>query len=277
MPLVSVRRTVGDSCADGWVLAEPTVRDRPSARAVNRHLKKTSKPRQNNEGPLTHRPLRLGCPARTEGCVPGRSRFWRTRDARRSRCACYHGSGRPPPVVLSLLPAIQAHVRSALGYLRSEHDREEAEAEVVPRAWERFAADRLAVTPSPSPARSWPGPTVDSPSDVSHSPPRRPNMKLVRPDADTTREKFAAGPPGAVGRPDRAGRGGGPRPDRPGGRRARPAGRPARVRQEPAARLGPGLDRRQEVLHPADQVHHPGGGGRPGQPRPRSRRTGSCG
>lgn len=41
---------------------------------------------------------------------------------------------------LVLLPAIQAHARAAFRFLRSEHDRDDAEAEVVARVWERFAA-----------------------------------------------------------------------------------------------------------------------------------------
>jgi hypothetical protein len=60
----------------------------------------------------------------------------------------------PRDSFLALLPAIQAHARTAFRFLRSEHDREDAAAEVVTRAWERFvtdphplagAADRLAV------------------------------------------------------------------------------------------------------------------------------------
>ena len=40
--------------------------------------------------------------------------------------------------LLALLPAIQAHARSAFRSLRSAEDREDAEAEVVARAWELF-------------------------------------------------------------------------------------------------------------------------------------------
>lgn len=47
---------------------------------------------------------------------------------------------------LALLPAIQAHARAAFRSLRSVHDREDAEAEVVARAWERFATAQVAVT-----------------------------------------------------------------------------------------------------------------------------------
>lgn len=61
---------------------------------------------------------------------------------------------RPHLAFLALLPAIQAHARAAFRSLRSVHDREDAEAEVVARTWELFlatpvppaAADRLAVT-----------------------------------------------------------------------------------------------------------------------------------
>jgi hypothetical protein len=47
---------------------------------------------------------------------------------------------------LVLLPAIQAHARAAFRLLPSVHDREDAEAEVVARTWERFAAAPVAVT-----------------------------------------------------------------------------------------------------------------------------------
>src|SRR5206468_4019797 len=46
----------------------------------------------------------------------------------------------PREPYLALLPAIQAHAHAAFCYLRSEHDREDAEAEVVTRAWEQFVA-----------------------------------------------------------------------------------------------------------------------------------------
>ncbi|MDB5308639.1 MAG: hypothetical protein JWO38_2841 [Gemmataceae bacterium] len=50
---------------------------------------------------------------------------------------------------VQLLPAIRAHARAAFRHLRSEHDREDAEGEVVARAWETFrsAPAPLAVTP----------------------------------------------------------------------------------------------------------------------------------
>lgn len=59
----------------------------------------------------------------------------------------------PREPFLALLPAIQAHARSAFRSLRSVQDREDAEAEVVARVWELFVttptphaatADRLA-------------------------------------------------------------------------------------------------------------------------------------
>jgi len=42
------------------------------------------------------------------------------------------------PSFVVLLPAIQAHARAAFRSLRCPHDREDAEAEVVGRTWERF-------------------------------------------------------------------------------------------------------------------------------------------
>ena len=53
-----------------------------------------------------------------------------------------------PRPFLALLPAIRAHARDAFRHLRSEHDREDAEAEVVARSWKRFraAGDAAAVT-----------------------------------------------------------------------------------------------------------------------------------
>ena len=41
---------------------------------------------------------------------------------------------------LALLPAIRVHARATFRSLRCEHDREDAEAQVVALAWERFAA-----------------------------------------------------------------------------------------------------------------------------------------
>ncbi len=43
---------------------------------------------------------------------------------------------------LILLPAIRAYARAASRSIRCPHDREDAEADVVARAWEVFAADR---------------------------------------------------------------------------------------------------------------------------------------
>ncbi len=43
---------------------------------------------------------------------------------------------------LALLPSIRAYARAAARSIRCPHDREDAEAEVVARAWEAFAADR---------------------------------------------------------------------------------------------------------------------------------------
>jgi hypothetical protein len=73
----------------------------------------------------------------------------------------------PAPVLphisfLVLLPTIQAHARAAFRLLRCEHDREDAEAQVVALAWERYvnaptplavAVDRL-VTPAVATVRS---------------------------------------------------------------------------------------------------------------------------
>lgn len=44
----------------------------------------------------------------------------------------------PRESFLALLPAVQAHARSAFRSLRSAHDREDAVAEVVARVWEQF-------------------------------------------------------------------------------------------------------------------------------------------
>ncbi len=43
---------------------------------------------------------------------------------------------------LILLPAIRAYARAAARSIHCPHDREDAEAEVVARAWEAFASDR---------------------------------------------------------------------------------------------------------------------------------------
>ncbi len=43
---------------------------------------------------------------------------------------------------LALLPSIRAYARTASRSIRCPHDREDAEADVVARAWEAFAADR---------------------------------------------------------------------------------------------------------------------------------------
>ncbi len=43
---------------------------------------------------------------------------------------------------LALLPAVRAYARAASRSIRCPYDREDAEAEVVARAWEAFAADR---------------------------------------------------------------------------------------------------------------------------------------
>ena len=52
----------------------------------------------------------------------------------------------PRPSFLSLLPAIEARARSAFRAIRHYHDREDAVAEVVARAWEAFAAHPRATT-----------------------------------------------------------------------------------------------------------------------------------
>jgi hypothetical protein len=46
----------------------------------------------------------------------------------------------PRQSFLSLLPAIEARARTAFRTIRHYHDREDAVAEVVARAWETFAA-----------------------------------------------------------------------------------------------------------------------------------------
>ena len=61
--------------------------------------------------------------------------------------ACRYPGGVPEDrqrSFVALLPAIQAHARSAFRFLRSPHDREDAEAEVVARVWETFPS-----TPAP--------------------------------------------------------------------------------------------------------------------------------
>jgi hypothetical protein len=52
----------------------------------------------------------------------------------------------PRQSFLSLLPAIEARARSAFLSIRHFHDREDAVAEVVARAWETFAACPSATT-----------------------------------------------------------------------------------------------------------------------------------
>ncbi len=42
---------------------------------------------------------------------------------------------------LALLPSIRADARAASRSIRCPHDREDAEADVVARAWEAFATD----------------------------------------------------------------------------------------------------------------------------------------
>jgi len=51
-------------------------------------------------------------------------------------------SADPRESFLALLPAIRALARAAFRSLRCPHDREDAEAEVVGRAWERFRLAR---------------------------------------------------------------------------------------------------------------------------------------
>jgi hypothetical protein len=48
---------------------------------------------------------------------------------------------------LRLLPAIEAHARSAFRALRCPHDRDDAVAEVVARSWEEFLAAPLPPAP----------------------------------------------------------------------------------------------------------------------------------
>jgi len=43
---------------------------------------------------------------------------------------------------LILLPSIRAYARAAARSLRCPHDREDAEADIVARAWEAFAGER---------------------------------------------------------------------------------------------------------------------------------------
>lgn len=47
----------------------------------------------------------------------------------------------PHESFLTLLPAIRAHARTAFRTLRSSHDREDAEADVVAAAWQQFRTD----------------------------------------------------------------------------------------------------------------------------------------
>ncbi len=43
---------------------------------------------------------------------------------------------------LALLPSIRAYARAASRSIRCPHDREDAEADIVARAWEAFAGER---------------------------------------------------------------------------------------------------------------------------------------
>lgn len=84
-------------------------------------------------------------------------------------------------VFTAVLPAVRAPARATFRSLRSAHDRENAEAEVVARMWERFAAvppppaataERLAAPAVASSGRSWPARTDDrSPSPATRSTP----------------------------------------------------------------------------------------------------------